>query len=288
MGWVQRTANMYSMISDGIRKEMDANPDFDNVSENEKLGVVLPIGITSSVLEEFGLTNIKGSSGLINRIAMSALGKSGMRTTAKTFRELVENEVESKLAKGLLTIGSAGLAEFESGAAQEFTETGIKEIYNQVKGKKMFETPETIGQWVNNIAIAGAQEAVGGFALGMPTAVSVAYSQKGFLNMDDQTFKMFESAANDENIQKAFITKLKTQITQGVITTAEGKEQLNNYRNSIGLFRSLTEGLNTQQKKEAMNLLKEKKRFRKPSRWQRFIFVCEIKRKNCCHRCLSC
>ena len=258
-GWVQRTANMYAMVSDGIRKEMDANPDFDNVSENEKLGVVLPIGITSAVFEEFGLMNIKGSTGVINRIAMSALGKSGMRTTAKTFRELVENEVESALAKGLLTIGSAGLAEFESGAAQEFTETGIKAIYNQVQGKKMFETPETIGQWVNNIVIAGAQEAVGGFVLGMPTAVSAAYSQKGFLKMDDQTFKMFESAANDENIQKAFITKLKTQITQGVITTAEAKEQLNNYRNSVGLFRSLTEGLNTQQKKEAMNLLKEKR-----------------------------
>ena len=258
-GWAQRTANMYAMVSDGIRKEMDANPDFDNVSENEKLGVVFPIGMTASIFEEFGLMNIKGSTGVINRIAMSALGKSGIRTTAKTFREFVENEVESALAKGLLTIGSAGLAEFESGAAQEFSETGIKAIYNQVKGKKMFETPETIGEWVKDIVIAGAQEAVGGFVLGMPTAVSAAYSQKGFLNMDDQTFKMFESAANDENIQKAFITKLKTQITQGVITTAEAKEQLNNYRNSVGLFRSLTEGLNTQQKKEAMNLLKEKR-----------------------------
>jgi len=258
-GWTQRTATMYSMVSDGIRQEMDKNPEFAKVSENEKLAVVLPIGITGAVLEEFGLRNIKGSTGLINRIAMSALGKSGTRTTAKSFRELVENEVESKLAKGVLTITSAGLAEFESGAGQELTETGIKEIYNVIKDKEMFNTPDSIGDLINNVVKAGAQEAVGGFVLGMPTAVSAAYSQKGFLNMDNQTFRLFEDAANDENIQKAFITDLKTKITQGVMTTAEAKEQLNDYRNSIGLFKSLPEGLNTQQKKEAMNLLKEKR-----------------------------
>ena len=258
-GWAQRTAQMYSMVSDGVRQEMGKNPEFENVSENEKLAVVLPIGVTGAVLEEFGLKNIKGSTGLINRIAMSALGKAGTRTTAKSFRELVENEVESRLAKGLLTLTSAGLAEAESGASQEFAETGIKEIYNQVKEKEMFETPDTIGGWVSNIVKAGAQEAVGGFVLGMPTAVSAAYSQKGFLKMDDQNFRIFEAAADDENIQKAFITNLKTKITQGVMTTAEAKEELNNYRNSVGLFKSLPEGLSIQQKKEAMNLLKEKR-----------------------------
>lgn len=258
-GWAQRTAQMYSMVSDGLRQEMDKNPEFEKVSENEKLAVILPIGITGAVLEEFGLKNIKGSTGLINRIAMSALGKAGTTTTAKSFRELVENEVEGKLAKGLLTLTSAGLAEFESGAAQEGTETGIKEIYNVIKGKEMFKTPDSIGELIGNVVKAGAQEAVGGFVLGMPTAISAAYSQKGFLKMDDQNFRIFEAAADDENIQKAFITNLKTKITQGVMTTAEAKEELNNYRNSIGLFKSLPEGLNTQQKKEAMNLLKEKR-----------------------------
>lgn len=258
-GWTQRTATMYSMVSDGIRQEMDKNPEFAKVSENEKLAVVLPIGITGAVLEEFGLRNIKGSTGLINKMAMKALGKSTSKTTAKTFRELVENEVESAIAKGLLVTTSAGLAEAESGALQELTETGVKEIYNEIKDKKMFETPDTAGQWVANVVKAGAQEAVGGVVLGMPTAVSAAYSQKGFLNMSDQNFRLFEAASQDENIQKAFITNLKTQITQGVITTADAKEQLNNYRNSVGLFKSLPDGLNTKQKKEAMNLLKEKR-----------------------------
>jgi hypothetical protein len=258
-GWAQRTAQFYGQVSDGIKEEMDNNPKFDNVSENEKLAVVLPIGITGAVLEEFGLRNIAGSSPFVNKIAMSAIGKAGVRTTAKTFRELVENEVESKIAKGLITLGAAGLSEAETGSAQQAAEYTVKDIYNAIKGKEMFDTPDSIKEWVTDVAVAGAQEAVGGFMLGVPTAVSAAYSKKGFLNMDDQSFATFEAAANDENIQKAFITDLKTKITQGVITTAQAKETLNNYRNSIGLFKSLPEGLNIQQKKEAMNLLKEKR-----------------------------
>lgn len=258
-GWAQRTAQFYGQISDGIREEMDKNPEFEKVSENEKLAVVLPVGITGAVLEEVGLKNIKGSSGLINRVMMSALGKAGVGTTAKGFRELVENEVDSRLAKGLLTLGAAGLAEAETGAGQQAAEFAVKDIYNAIKGKQMFDTPDSVGEWVTDVAKAGAQEAVGGFILGVPTAVSAAYSEKGFFKMDDYSFRVFEAAANDENIQKAFITNLKTQITQGSITTADAKEQLNNYRNSVGLFKSLPEGLSIQQKKEAMNLLKEKR-----------------------------
>ena len=33
-GWAQRTAQMYSIVSDGIRQEMEKNPEFENVSEN--------------------------------------------------------------------------------------------------------------------------------------------------------------------------------------------------------------------------------------------------------------
>lgn len=258
-GWAQRTAQMYSQISDGLAEEMERSPEFEDITENEKLAITLPIGITSAVLEEFGLRNIKASKGVINGLVLKALGKAGTGVTAKTFRELVENEVESSIARGLLTVTAAGVAEFETGAAQEVSETGIKELYNEIKGKDMFQTPESVSDFIENIAVAGAQEAVGGFVLGVPTGVSAAYSQKGFLKMDDVSFETFASMANDEQMQSAYIASLKDKITQGIITEQEGKERLNNYRNSVGLFRQLPEGLDTQQKKEAMNLLKEKR-----------------------------
>jgi hypothetical protein len=239
---------------------MEKNPAFKDISENEKNAVMIPIGITGAVLEELGLRNVVGSKGLLNKLALRALGKAGATTTATTFKELVQNEVESMIAKGALTLTAAGLAEAETGAAQQIAEFGVKDIYNAAKGTKMFDNPKTFtAEWVKEVAKAGAQEAVGGFIMGMPTAVSSAYTKKGFLNMDDATFKTFESAANDENIQKAFVTKLKNQVNQGEITIDQAKETLNNYRNSVGLFKSMPEGLNLEGKKNAMNLLKEKK-----------------------------
>jgi hypothetical protein len=258
-GFAQRTAQMYAQVSDGLAEEMEQDPDFKDVSENEKLAITLPIGIVGAVLENVGLKNIKGSQGLINNIALKALGKSGKGVTAKTFRELVENEVDNAIARGALTITASGAAEFETGAAQELAETGFKELYNEIKDKKMFDTPESITDLMENVVVAGAQEAVGGFILGVPTAVSTAFTEKGFLKMDDVTFDTFANMANDEKMQSAYITGLKEKITRGELSTAEAKDQLNNYRNSVGLFRQLPDGLDTRQKKEAMNLLKEKK-----------------------------
>jgi hypothetical protein len=254
------TAAFYSQISDGLQQEMANNPAFKDVSENEKAAVILPIGIAGAVLEEFGFRNAIGSKGLLNNLALRALGKAGATTTARTFKELVQNEVESMVARGALTLTAAGLAEAETGAAQQIAEFGVKDIYNAAKGTKMFDNPKTFtAEWAKEVAKAGAQEAVGGFIMGVPSSVSSAYSKKGFLNMDDVTFKAFESAANDENIQKAFVTKLKNQVNQGEVTIEQAKETLNNYRNSVGLFRSMPEGLDIEGKKNAMNLLKEKK-----------------------------
>lgn len=259
VGFAQRTAQMYAQVSDGLSEEMEQDPDFKDVSENEKLAITLPIGIVGAVLENVGLKNIKGSQGLINNIALKALGKAGKGVTAKTFRELVENEVDNAIARGALTITAAGAAEFETGAAQELAETGFKELYNEIKDKKMFDTPESITDLMENVVVSGAQEAVGGFVLGVPTAISSAYSQKGFLKMDDTSFETFANMANDDKMQSAYVTSLKEKITRGEVTTKDAKDQLNNYRNSVGLFRQLPEGLDTRQKKEAMNLLKEKK-----------------------------
>ena len=52
---------------------------------------------------------------------------------------------------------------------------------------------------------------------------------------------------------------LKNQVNEGAITIEQAKETLNNYRNSVGLFKSMPEGLDIEGKKNAMNLLKEKK-----------------------------
>ena len=78
--------------------------------------------------------------------------------TMKTFNELVTQEVKSSIAKGALRLGAGFAAEFETGALQEIADISMKEVYNAVKGVDMFETPETIGQAINQVIMGGIAE----------------------------------------------------------------------------------------------------------------------------------
>ena len=254
-----RTVLMGTQVLSGLDAEMANNPEFADISENEKYLVKGPIAVAVGVLESLGLSNLLNQKGFLNGLVLKALGKVGVGASYKTFSEVIQNEISSAVGRGALTLGAGFLAEAETGALQEVATIGIKEIYNKAKEKEMFDTPDSVVQFIEQVGKAGLQEGIGAGVLSVPGSVSAAYTGKGFLGMDDTQFAMFEKMANDSNIEKGFVARLKSRINAGEITTAEGKDILNNYRNSVGLFNSLPENLDMQGKKEAMNLLKEKR-----------------------------
>jgi hypothetical protein len=254
-----RVLSMYSNITDNVSEEMENDPTLSKLSETEKSLVSVPIGIVSAILEEFGLRNVVANKGLLNKLVMRMLGKVSPGVTSRTFAELVRNDVESMVARGLLTVGGAALAEFETGAAQEASEQTIKAIYNKVKGDDVFkQIAQTPYEFIGDIMYAGAQEAVGGFVLGSIPAVSAAYRKTGFEGMSDIDFEKFERIANDDKVESAFVTSLKTQINSGEISVEDAKQTLNDYRKSRGLYKQLPDNLTTENKKKAMNLLRER------------------------------
>jgi hypothetical protein len=258
-GPIARTVLMSSQVLAGLDDEMANDPAFADVSENEKLLVKAPIAVAVGILESVGLSNLLKQKGFLNGLVLKALGKVGTGASYKTFGEVIKNEIDSAIGRGALTLGAGVLAEVETGALQEVADITAKEIYNMAKEKKMFDTPDSVVQFIEQVGKAGLQEGIGAGVLAVPGSISAAYRGKGFLGMDDAQFAMFEKMANDSNIQKGFIARLKSRINAGEITSAEGKDILNNYRNSISLFNSLPDNLDMKGKKEAMNLLKEKR-----------------------------
>ena len=258
-GAIVRTVKLIAQNEDALMQEMENDPDFKDVSENEKRAITLPISIAVSQLEMLGFRNVIANKGLLNKLALSAIGKAGATTTAKTFGELVRNEVQSGIARGALTLVGGALAEAETGAAQQAAEYTVKNIYNAVKGKEMFNLPTTVGEYALEILNAGAMEAVGGLLLGAPSAVAAASRAQGYLGLNDETFSLFEEGANDPNIQTAYVNSLKNKVNSGEMTSAEAKAQLNEYRNAVSLLRSVPTDLSTEDKKKAMNLLRERR-----------------------------
>jgi hypothetical protein len=260
-GGATTTVLMGAQINAALKEEMANNPEFDDVSENERMAISAPIAIAAGALESFGIRNIKTTSGLINGLVRRAFTKSaGRQLTAKSFDRIIREDIKSGLARGTLKITGAGLAEAETGAAQEFAEVGMKKIYNYIKDEEKFETATGM-QWIQDIAMAGAQEAVGGFILGSPGAVITGLSNTydEFTNdLPDMVYEAFNIVIGDPNIREGYISSIKSQVADGSLTQEEGDEKIETFKMAGGIAQSIPSDMSMSEKKKAFKLLYER------------------------------
>ena len=253
-----RVFNMISQVEDHVMEEMANNPEFDDVTEGEKVKFTIPLGIVVGVLENLGFRNAIAQKGLASKVLLKVLNKHGKDITGKTFREVVKKEVNSMVAQGSLVVSAAGLAEFETGLAQEIADIGFKEAYNAMKDKDMFNTPESFGDGVKQVIRAGAQEAVGGFVIGTPSAIATVASTGDFTKLADGIFEMYEDIHNEPVVRDAFIQKTKERILNNEITKEEGQREIDMYDKVNGVMDQIPSDLPTNQKKELLgNLLRQ-------------------------------
>ncbi len=260
-GGATTTVLMGAQINAALKEEMANNPEFDDVSENERMAISAPIAIAAGALESFGIRNMKATSGLINGLVRRAFTKSaGRQLTAKSFDRIIREDIKSGLARGTLKITGAGLAEAETGAAQEFAEVGMKKIYNYIKDEEKFETATGM-QWIQDIAMAGAQEAVGGFILGSPGAVTTGLSNTydEFTNdLPDMVYEAFNIVIGDPNIREGYISSIKSQVADGSLTQEEGDEKIETFKMAGGIAQSIPSDMSMSEKKKAFKLLYER------------------------------
>ena len=267
-GWIGRALGTFISTSDGVFKEMENSPNFQNISENEKWAVAAPLGMASATLEEIGLSSLLKGTNITKYITKMALDKAGANVTPNIFKGLVKKEVQDLISNGTLKVVNGFLAEAETGALQTIAEFSIKDIYNTVKDKKdengnpvkMFDTPDTVTEWVTDVLYGGAVEGVGGLMISSGMAAASAFNNDNFVNMDSDTFKAFVNSSNDLNVEKAFISDLKNKIASGDMTMAEGKDLLNKYRQAKGLLNSLPSELDEKDKRVALDLLSKRKK----------------------------
>lgn len=256
--WAQRTANMYALTTDQLNQEMEGNPDFDDISESEKYFVTAPVGVAVASLETFGFRNVINQKGLLNGVIMRALGRSTKSTSAKTFSQFIKEDVESMMARGILTVGAGGLAEFETGAAQQAAEITIKEIYNTAKGKDMFQTPNTWIEFAGDVLQGGAQEAIGGFVLATPGAIVNAVNNKEMSLIDDDSFNMLKDMSGDSEFSAMYGFNLRQKVSAGEMTEAEAKQKFDDFVRICAVTEQIPTDLNLEDQKKALELLVEK------------------------------
>ena len=258
VGGYIRKAKLFTSTANAMDKEMADNPEFDDVPESEKYLIKVPVALAVSRLEDIGFRNVISQKGLLNKYLAKAIGKSTASTTAKTFSEFIAQDVKSSFARGALTITAAGLAEFETGVEQELTESFLKELYNDVKGKDMFETPNTLTEWFSDALMAGVDEMIGGFIMGVPGAVKNAITKQKTNTLPDGVFETFEAIRNDPNFIEMHEAKLNIQVDEGEITREEADSELEITKKLIGQSRSIPTDYTTDQRKRALAIIYER------------------------------
>jgi len=257
-GPFSRRARMFLFTTSFVKDEMEKNPEFENISENEKKLITIPIALASAYLEERGLRNVLSQRGFLSNLLLRVFKKVPKGATAKTFQRFVAEEVESAAARGALIVGSGALAEFETGFSQQLVELGVKEIYNQVKEKDMFNTPDSIGGWLKQSFEAGLAEAVGGFTMAtIPASVS-AIKGKRLRTVSNEQFDLFKSILKDPNYKDMYMTDLKQRIASGELTVEQAKAEEKDFNRIQSAAQQIPDGYTEQQQKAALELLYQK------------------------------
>jgi len=258
-GWV-KAATMFAISNDNMKKEFEQNPELKDLSESDKMMYALPFNIANSVLLEFGLNRVMANKSLVANLVTAGMERAGAKATAAELKNIMKGEVENMIARGAVDLGKGMVSGAELGVAIYSTDVAIRKTINAAKEKKMFETPKDVSEFLVGAGKSAASLAMGAGILHIVPAVRAAAAETGYKAMPDNTFKMFEAAANNDEIQSALIASIKNKISAGEITKAQGEDMLTSYQNSVGLFKSVPDGLDTRAKKEAMDLLKERKR----------------------------
>ena len=257
-GKVNRVLNLTAQVTDHLYKEMANDPDFIEVPEWEKATVAIPIGIAVAALEDFGFRNVMKQKGVVAGILMKAMGKVPKGASVKTLTKVIREEVKSSGGRFALSAGIATAAEAETGLLQEITDIGGKALYNLAKKKDMFRTPDSVGEYVTQVLRAAAQEAVGGFVLGVPNSIKAAYSKADFTQVSDLEFETFTQLTSDnksyQEYKTALATKLKQQLNAKEITQQEADDTMDAFERVVGVQQGIPTDMSVENQKKALGL----------------------------------
>jgi hypothetical protein len=262
-GGVATLPSFYAQTYYDVKDEMDDNPDFNGVPELEKTLVASTIGLTVGWLEKFGLEKIMSknpiSKSIINKVLLKTVGDLPKDATAEMLEQAINTNVKALLAKGAINVAGGALVEGSTEFAQELAEGSIKKIYNAMKGKKMFEEPESLLAQSFEAAYLGA---MGGAIMQSPVQATKAITD-GISNKNKLAIEILEKSVTDSELRSMMVTKIKTKIVNGELTKEEGQKQIDAVNETANTFEKLPDNITDENRNKSFDLLIERSKIEK-------------------------
>jgi ribosomal protein L19E len=260
----------------GIEEEMLSDPDFQYTSSADRALIAVPYAAAMGVLENVGLNNlVKGDSfagKVLMGVALKVAKKAGANAALDVLENIAKKEIQSMLAKGLIKITQAGLAEFETGATQSLVlDKGWKDVANwwmsqdlteeqkkNLTQGEFFETTDGFKETAFKVFDDGLAEMVGGKAMSTVGVISERLIRGNISLYSEDDLKFLENVAIDTEFKKLMVANLKTQMIKGNITKSEANAQLDAVNKIDGIMSSMPDGLSDKDRMNAFNLIVER------------------------------
>jgi len=262
----------FSFLSaQSLREQMDNNPDFDYMSENDKLKFIAPMAFLIGLLENYGFRNVMRNSSFLGKTASKLAGRG---PTSKTLDEIAEDLGKNVFQREGRRLITASLAETETEAMQEALDIYGKE-YMDLKMKnnfwdqdvRFFKDEKGDVNYFSKKATAQIMESAmagffGGLSMKAPSTIASAVKGNSIQEIDDFTFMIYEAAMESPSVMNAQRAQINNDIASGKLTKEQGDEKWNNYTRVVGQMREVKKAAgqyDTNTKKKLLSLLMEKK-----------------------------
>jgi hypothetical protein len=254
---------IFFQTADAIGQEMEGT-EYDDISELEKTGLKAALGVPAMLLERFGFRNLAKNSAVTKRILASAIGKLPANASAGQIQRVLDAETRSYLTNAGVRMLGGTLSEAETGGAQTAAEIGVRELYNELKGKEILETPDTWVDIAYNIGEGAALEAAGGGALSIPSAIGAAMRTGSVTkDMDNKRYEAFEALLKDPDYPAAVTSYNEELVKSGKITDAEKQKRDGDLALATKIASMIPDDLPVNNRKQAYDLLLEREGLKK-------------------------
>ena len=271
-GFIGLAAQAYS----GIEEEMLSDPDFQYTSAGDRAIIAIPYAAGMGVLESVGLQNLVKGDSFLGKVMMDVAIKSAKKVGANATKEALERvaakEVESLLAKGLIRVTQAGVAEFETGFTQALVlDQGLKNVYNYIQQSGLteeqkknltqgeyFDTADGLKELGSKTFEDGVAELIGGVTLGSVGTLFQAITKGNISLYNEDDVKFLKDIVVDSNFKKLYVASMKTQMLDGKITKAKAQQNLDNLNEIESAFEMMPNGLSTADMNKSLSLITER------------------------------
>ena len=257
----------FSQSYNAINKEMRGE-EFDDLTSFEKNILAVPVSIAVGYLDKLGAKVSLGDP-LMKNLLLKTLAKSIKEIPKDATLEYVESAIKknisTQIALGTLKIVGSSLAEGFTEGAQEVVTMSAKAIFNEYHKKDLFNLPDITTkegrEEAKNIVLENIYYGTIGGTIMSSGEQAVSAVKNGFDNSKaDAKFDLLYNTITDPELILTVKNAIKIDLANQKITRETAEQRMESVNSVYSLFQSIPKDLSTGQKKEAFNLINEKKR----------------------------